>query len=104
MEQQEFSTKVYLRVSFTEENFSFLYYNLMDLLAEVGGLGGAVAGTLNSFSVYIMMLFVVDLVMIIRRKYKQEKRMHNLEILGKKLPLFKKIVMVKLRNIRSHMK
>jgi len=99
MDQPKFSTRVSLRVSFTEENFSFLYYSLMDLLAEVGGLGGAVAGTLSSFGAYIMMLFVVDLIMIIRRKYKQEKRMHNLAIIGKKLPLFKKIVMVRLKNV-----
>jgi len=43
-----------------------------------------------------MMLFVVDLVMVIRRKYKQKKRMHNLVIIGKKLPFFKKIVLSRL--------
>lgn len=66
----KFTTKVSLRVSFTEEKFNFLYYSLMDLVSEVGGLGGAVAGTLGQFGVYIMMLFVVDLIMIIKRKYK----------------------------------
>ena len=73
--------RVSLRVSFTEEKFNFLFYSLKDLISEIGGLGGAIAGFLGQFGVYIMMLFVVDLVMVIRRKYKQKKRMHNLVII-----------------------
>lgn len=69
----------------------------------MGGLGGAVAGTLGQFGVYIMMLFVVDLIMIIKRKYKYSKRVHNLQIIGNKLPLFKKIVKSRLNNLRSEM-
>lgn len=98
-----FTTRVSLRVSFTEENFKFLYYNLMDLLEEVGGLGGAVSGTLSSFAVYIMMMFVIDLIGIIKRKYKQEKRMHNLAIIGKKLPLFEKIVRNKIKHVKTEL-
>lgn len=77
-ENLKFPTRVSLRVSFTEESFNFLYYSLTDLLSEVGGLGGATAGTLSQFGVYIMMLFVIDLIMIIKRKYKNHKRVHNL--------------------------
>tara|TARA_B110000285_G_C14760939_1_gene439521 strand:+ start:338 stop:631 length:294 start_codon:yes stop_codon:yes gene_type:complete len=88
--------RVSLRVSFTEEKFNFLFYSLKDLISEIGGLGGAIAGFLGQFGVYIMMLFVVDLVMVIRRKYKQKKRMHNLVIIGKNLPFFKKIVLSRL--------
>lgn len=98
-EQMKFSTRVSLRVSFTEENFTFLFYSLTDLLSEIGGLGGAVGATLSSFGVYLMMIFVGDLIMIIQRKYKQEKRMHNLDIICKKLPLFKKIIQVRLNNL-----
>ena len=46
-EMDKFPVRVSLRVSFTEESFNFLYYSLMDLVSEVGGLGGAVAGTLG---------------------------------------------------------
>ena len=45
------------------------------------------------------MLFVVDLIMIIKRKYKNQKRVHNLQVLGKKLPLFKKIVLSKIDSM-----
>ena len=104
MEEKKFATRVSLRVSFTEEEFSFLYYNLMDMLSEIGGLGGAVAGTLSSFAVYIMMLFVFDLIGIIKRKYKQEKRMHNLAIISKKLPEFYNIVNSKIAVIKNELK
>jgi hypothetical protein len=46
-DEDKFPTRVALRVSFTEEKFNFLYYSLMDLISEVGGLGGAVGGTLG---------------------------------------------------------
>lgn len=75
----------------------------MDLLAEVGGLGGAVAGTLSSFAVYIMMLFVFDLIGIIMRKYTLDKRMHNLDIVSKKLPDFRMYALGRIKTIKQEM-
>ena len=67
-DQTKFYMRVSLRTSFTEEQFTFLFYSLKDLVSEIGGLGGAISGTLGKFMVYIMMLFVVDMVMVIKQK------------------------------------
>ena len=95
--------RVSLRTSFTEEKFNFLFYSLKDLVSEIGGLGGAVAASLSQFGVYIMMLFVVDMVMVIRQKNKQKKRMHNILIIGNRLPFYKKVVLSRIYAIKMQM-
>ena len=40
------------------------------MLADIGGVGGAISAALGSFGVYIIMLFIVDLIFIIKKKYK----------------------------------
>ena len=80
------------RFTFTEQVFEYQYFSIKDLLADIGGVGGAIAAALGSFGVYIIMLFIVDLIFIIKKKYKQEKRTHNIKIYGRKLQLYKKII------------
>lgn len=93
MSVSKFKMKVSLRVSFTEEKFTFLYYNLMDLVSEVGGLGGAINGSMGQLAFILMMLFVADMVMVIKKKSKQEKRLHNIALIGEKLPFYKMCVL-----------
>lgn len=50
--------------------FEYQYFSLKDLLADIGGVGGAIASALGLFGVYIIMLFIVDLIFIIKKKYK----------------------------------
>ena len=77
------------RFTFTEQVFEYQYFSIKDLLADIGGVGGAITAALGSFGVYIIMLFIVDLIFIIKKKYKQEKRTHNIKIYGRKLGLYK---------------
>lgn len=58
------------RFTFTEQVFEYQYFSIKDLLADIGGVGGAIAAALGSFGVYIIMLFIVDLIFIIKKKYK----------------------------------
>ena len=62
-------------------------------------MGGAIGAALSSFGVYIIMLFIVDLIFIIKKKYKQEKRTHNIKIYGRKLKLYKEIIQEKSKVI-----
>lgn len=50
---------------------------------------------LGSFGVYMIMLFIIDLVIIIQKKYKQEKRTHNIKIYGRKLRVYKEVIEAK---------
>ena len=52
-----------------------------------------------SFGVYMIMLFIVDLVIIIQKKYKQEKRTHNIKIYGRKLKVYKEVIEAKMQVI-----
>lgn len=103
-DQTKFYMRVSLRTSFTEEQFTFLFYSLKDLVSEIGGLGGAISGTLGKFMVYIMMLFVVDMVMVIKQKYKQQKRLSNFTVIGYKLPFFKKIILSKINALKAELR
>ena len=49
----------------------------------------------------MIMLFIVDLVMIIKKKYKQEKRTHNIKIYGKKVHLYKEVIEAKMNVING---
>jgi hypothetical protein len=93
--------KLGFRFTFTEQVFVYQYFSLKDLLADIGGVGGAITAALGSFGVYMIMLFIVDLIFIIKKKYKQEKRTHNIKIYGRKLDLYKEIIEQKQQIIKS---
>lgn len=89
------------RFTFTKQVFEYQFYNLKDILADIGGIGGAIGAALGSFGVYMIMLFIVDLVIIIQKKYKQEKRTHNIRIYGKKLKLYIEVIQAKMEVIKG---
>jgi hypothetical protein len=56
---------------------------------------------LGSLGIYMIMLFIVDLVIIIQKKYKQEKRTHNIKIYGKKLAVYKEVIETKMMILKD---
>lgn len=89
------SVMLNFRFTFTEQVFEYQYFSIKDLLSDIGGVGGAVTAALGSFGVYLIMIFIVDLIYIIKQKYKQEKRTHNIKIYGRKLKLYKEVINAK---------
>lgn len=73
MNRASFPMKISLRFSFTEQVFSFTYFQIMDMVAELGGIGGIISSTIAGFAVYMILLFILDLVQLIVRKYKADK-------------------------------
>ena len=73
MLRESFPIMVSFRFSFTEQVFSFTYIQIMDMVAELGGLGGVIASTLAGFAIYFIALFILDLVYVIKRKYTADK-------------------------------
>jgi hypothetical protein len=89
------------RFTFTKTVFEYQFYSLKDILADIGGIGGAIGAAIGSFGVYMIMLFIVDLVIIIQKKYKQEKRTHHIKIYGRKLKVYKQVIEAKMEVIKA---
>jgi len=65
MQRISFPVKISLRFSFTEEVFSQTFFQIMDMVAELGGIGGIIASTIAGFAVYMILLFIMDLTSVI---------------------------------------
>lgn len=67
-DEESFTNTYSLRFKFLEMKFKFAYISFKDVAAALGGAHGAAAGPLKGLGVYIMLLFVADLVRMLRLK------------------------------------
>ena len=66
----KYPQKLELRFEFTEQQFSYTYFSIVDLVSELGGISGIIGGIFAGFAIYLLMLYVVDLVTLIQNKFK----------------------------------
>lgn len=90
--QDVFINTVSFRFSFTEKQFYYKYYSIMDVVIELGGINGIIAPLLASFTQYFIILFIVDLVRKIRRKSKRDYKQFSRVSLAPRLPDYKKAI------------
>ena len=90
--QETFITKASFRFSFTERQFYYKYYNIMDVVIELGGINGVIGPLMASFTQYFIILFIVDLVRKIRRKSKRDQKQFSRVTLAPRLPDYKKTI------------
>jgi hypothetical protein len=49
--------------------FDFFYVGLEDMLSSLGGIGAVLEGIIGSFGTYLIILFVADLIYMLRKKH-----------------------------------
>jgi superfamily II helicase len=73
----------------------------LTLLTAIGGIGTALASALAGFAIYFLILFLVDLVAIIRRKYRNQKRTYTLLLLGGRLKTNKIVILSQIQQAKD---
>ena len=53
---------------------------------------GIVMGLVGQFAVYLIIAYVVELLFLIKRKYKCDERNYVCETLKKRIPIYKKVI------------
>jgi hypothetical protein len=52
--------------------FDFFYIGLQDMLSSLGGIGAVLKGILGNFGTLLIILFVADLIWMLKKKHKFE--------------------------------
>lgn len=99
MQRASFPIKVSLRFSFTEQVFFQTFIQIMDMFAELGGIGGIIASAIAGMAVYFILLFIMDLTTVIQRKYKVEKYHYTIDYYKHNLPKYRQIIRDKLTQL-----
>lgn len=53
---------------------------------------GIVMGLIGQFAVYLIIAYVVELLFLMKRKYKCDERNYVCETLKKRIPIYKKVI------------
>jgi sugar (pentulose or hexulose) kinase len=79
--------------------FKFAYVSLKDVAADLGGASGAAGGATKGLGVAFGLLFVADLVRMLRAKRSHEYNSFKCRQLQKRLPLYRATVDALLENL-----
>lgn len=90
--QDKFPIEISLRFDFTEMQFTFVYVQISDMISQIGGIMGIVMGLIGQFGVYLIIAYVIELLFLIKRKYKVDERQYVNETLSKRCPVFVKVI------------
>jgi hypothetical protein len=90
--QDKYPIQISLRFDYTEMQFTFTYVQISDMISQLGGILGIVGGLIGQFAVYLIIAYVVELLYLIKRKYKCDERNYVCETLKKRIPIFKKVI------------
>ena len=71
----------------------------MDMVAELGGIGGIIGGAIAGFAIYFILLFIMDLTTIIKKKYKIEKYQYTVDYYKHNLPKYRTIIEDRLKKL-----
>ena len=88
----KFPIEIKLRFDYTEMQFTFVYVQISDMISQIGGIMGIVMGLIGQFGVYLIIAYVVELLFLIKRKYKVDERQFVNETLSKRVPLYVKVI------------
>jgi hypothetical protein len=87
-----FPIQVNIRFDFTEMQFTFTYVQISDMISQLGGIMGIVLGLIGQFAVYLIIAYVVELLFLIKRKYKCDERNYVCETLKGRIPIYQKVI------------
>lgn len=89
-------SSVQLFFKFSETQSTFEYFNIMDILTQLGGIAATINLTIGNLSVLFVIIYMTDLVNMIYKsyhskytKYKAEYYLQNLEKIGQVIQLMK---------------
>lgn len=100
-EADSFTNTYSLRMRFLEMKFTFAYVSLKDVAADLGGAHGAAGGATKGLGALLALLFVADLVRMLRAKRSYDFTTFKCKQLQKRLPLYRATVEVLLDNHAS---
>jgi hypothetical protein len=93
-----FTNTYSLKIRFLEMKFKFAYVSLKDVAADLGGAQGAAGGATKGLGAVFSLLFVADLVRMLRAKRSHDFTTFKCRQLQKRLPLYRATVEVLLNN------
>jgi hypothetical protein len=97
-EADSFTNTYSLRFKFVEMKFKFAYVSFKDVAADLGGAQGAAGGFLKGFGTYIMLLFIADLISMLRMKRNHDYLTYKVNSFHNRLPLYRETVEILLKN------
>lgn len=72
--------------------FTFTYVQISDMISQLGGIMGIVMGLIGQFAVYLIIAYVIELLFLIKRKYKCDERNYVCETLKNRIPTYVRVV------------
>lgn len=93
-EADSFANTYSLKIRFLEMKFKFAYVSLKDVAADLGGAQGAAGGATKGLGTVFALLFVADLVRMLRAKRSHDFTSFKCRQLQKRLPLYRATVEV----------
>ena len=92
-EPEFFNNTVVLKFDFNQHNVDYFYYSALNVAKDIGGYGFSIWYLCQILGLFMILLYLADLVALIRRKYKQNEQMYKIEALKKRMPLYRRVIL-----------
>lgn len=93
-----FYNEISFQYIFEKKTFTFNYYTIGDLFTELCGIGNGIAGVLSQYTIYIIMLFAIQLNYLAKQKHKKDYEKYRYESLLRKIPSYRLVIEKQLRD------
>jgi hypothetical protein len=83
---------VLLDFSFTEEIWIYKYYQFVDIVEALGGIGNAIGVFMAELTMLFIWLFILDMIRIIYGRYKHDWTVVRNAQLKENVPAYKRVI------------